>query len=553
MADEENQLGYFNSLLKKRASIVALSEAKGLSLLFKKVLRFAQNDTHRSATIFQLPIKILFLVFPFLFLSCSKTPAISPGALTMALEAGPAMIDPLKSTDAVAAKIEGLVFNGLVKRNDDFTISPDLAERWEFIGDPLRAVFHLRSGVKFHDGSAFTSNDVKRAVDFILNAENASPLRSSFGDTQSVEAPDDHTVIFNLNRKTAPFLDSLTFGIPKLGASNPVGTGPFRLVEIKRDEKITLERNLDYFDGSPKISRLVIKIIPDETVRTLSLESGEVQIIMNPITPDLLPRFRKNQRLKVVTSPSANYSYLGFNMDDPLAGNITVRRAVAYAIDRESVMRHILKGLAEPATGPISPNSMFYEDAVERYGYDPEKAKKILDDAGFTDPDGSGPVKRFTLRYSTSQNELRRRIAEVFQWQLEKVGIGLDIRSYEWGAFYADIKKGNFQIFSLTWVGVADPDILRYMFHSTSTPPDGANRGRYKNAALDLLLSAGVTADGEERRRLYSEAQKIIAHDLPYVSLWRPLNVAVVDQRVRDFRLSPDEGIKSLKNVYVEN
>lgn len=496
---------------------------------------------------------VLFAFIAFFSLSCSKTPAIEPGFLTMALEAGPAMIDPLKSTDAVAAKIEGLVFNGLVKRNDDFTISPDLAERWEFIGDPLRAVFHLRSGVKFHDGSAFTSRDVKRAVDFILNPENASPLRSSFADVQWVEAPDNQTVIFNLNRKTAPFLDSLTFGIPKLGAPNPTGTGPFRLAEIKRDEKVTLERNAGYFGGPPKISRLVIKIIPDETVRSLSLESGDVQIIMNPITPDLLPRFRENQRLKVVTSPSANYSYLGFNMDDPLAGNVAVRKAVAYAIDRESLMRHILKGLAEPATGPLPPFSRFYEGAVERYGYDPEKAKKILDDAGFTDPDGPGPAKRFTLRYSTSQNELRRRIAEVFQWQLEKVGIGLDIRSYEWGAFYADIKKGNFQVFSLTWVGVSDPDILRYMFHSESMPPDGANRGRYKNAQLDGLLETGVMAGEEERKRVYSEAQKIIAQGLPYVSLWRPMNVAVVDRRVREFRLSPDEGIKSLKNVYVEN
>lgn len=471
----------------------------------------------------------------------------------MALEAGPAIIDPLKSTDAAASKIEGLVFNGLVKRNDDLTISPDLAERWEFVGDPLRAVFHLRGGVRFHDGSAFTSLDVKRAVDFILDAQNGSPRRGSFADVKSVEAPDDHTVIFNLNRKTAPFLDSLVFGVPKLGAANPVGTGPFRLAEYKRDDKITLERNAGYFEGSPKLLRLIIKIIPDETVRTLSLESGEAQLIMNPVTPDLLARFRGNPGLEVVTSPSSSYSYLGFNMDDPLAGNIAVRRAVACAIDRDSVMRHILKGLAEPATGPVPPASGFYEGAVEKYEYDPEKAKKILDAAGFPDPDGAGPVKRFTLRYSTSQNELRRRVAEAFQWQLEKVGIGLDIRSYEWGSFYADIKKGNFQIFSLTWVGVADPDILRYMFHSASMPPDGANRGRYKNATLDGLLETGVTAQGEGRKRAYSEAQKIIARDLPYAPLWRPMNVAVLDRRVRGFRLSADEGIESLKNVYVEN
>lgn len=494
------------------------------------------------------------LAFIVLFsFSCSRTPTIDPASLTMALESGPAMIDPLKSTDAAASKIEGLVFNGLVKRNDDLTISPDLAERWEFAGDPLRAVFYLRKGVRFHDGSAFTSQDVKQAVDYILQPENASPLRSALADVSGVETSGEHTVIFNLRRKTAPFLDSLTFGVPKLHAPNPVGTGPFRLVEYKRDEKVTLERNADYFDGAPKISRLAVKVMPDETVRTLSLESGEVQIIMNPITPDLLARFRKNQRLRVVTSTSSSYSYLGFNMEDPLAGNIAVRRAVAYAIDRESVVRHVLKGLAEPATGPLPPACGHYEGEVEKYGYDPEKAKKILDEAGFPDPDGPGPAKRFTLRYSTSQNELRRRIAEVFQWQLEKVGIGLDIRSYEWGAFYADIKKGNFQIFSMTWVGVADPDILRYMFHSASIPPDGANRGRYKDAELDSLLETGVTAEGDGRKQAYSKAQKIIARDLPYVPLWRPVNVAVVDRRVAGFRLSADEGVKSLKNVYVEN
>lgn len=548
-----NGLGRLNDFLQHPGFFVVLSDAKGLSVLFKKVFRFAQNDKHPPLMNLRPIARTAALILCFFVHACARIPQIEPDALTLALESGPALINPLLSTDAAAAKIEGLIFNGLVKRNADMTISPDLAERWEITSTPPRATFHLRRGVKFHDGSPLTSADVKRAMEFILNPSNASPLRASFADVDSVETPDDLIVIFTLKRLTAPFLDSLTFGVPKTGVGKPVGTGPFRFVEYLRDERVTLIRNEDYFGGAPKLERLTIKIIPDETARTLSLESGDVQIIMNPITPDLLPRFRRNPGLEVVTSQSASYSYLGFNMEDKLAGNIAVRRAIAHAIDRQSVIRHILENLAEPATGPIPSFSPFYEGGVEKYEYDPARARRILDEAGFTDPDGDGPAMRFTLRYSTSQNESRRRIAEVFQWQLEKVGIGLDIRSYEWGAFYADIKKGNFQMFSLTWVGIADPDIMRNMFHSRSIPPDGANRGRYKNVEMDALLDAGLTAEGETRRMFYSDAQKIMARDLPYVSLWRPMNVAVVDRRVKGFSLTPDEGIKSLAQVFVEN
>ncbi|VAX20646.1 ABC transporter, substrate-binding protein (cluster 5, nickel/peptides/opines), partial [hydrothermal vent metagenome] len=377
-------------------------------------------------------------VFTLLLLlsACHKAKETPPNTFVIGVETGPAMLDPRLATDSASSKAFDLLFNGLVKREDDFSIVPDLAETWE-VKDRLKYVFHLRKNVQFHNGVILTSADVKAVYDFVLDPANKSPHRGTFKVIDSIETPDDQTVIFNLKEKNAPFLGSLTFAIVQKGTKaateHPIGTGPFKLVEYKRDEQLTFVKHENYFEGAPNLDGVIFKIVPDETVRTLELERGAVHMIMNPITPDLLPRFRKNESLKVITQLGTNYSYLGFNMEDKLAGDKNVREAIALAIDRKSIIEHILKGLAQPATGPISPASRFYEGDVKTYKRDIEKAKQILDDAGHKDPDGDGPQKRFTLRYSTSQNELRKRIAEVFQWQLSEAGIGIDIRSYEWG------------------------------------------------------------------------------------------------------------------------
>ncbi len=493
------------------------------------------------------------LFFSLSLAGCHKTEIVAPDTLVIGIESGPRLLDPRLYTDAASSRIGDLLFNGLVQRDDDFSIQPDLAESWE-TPSPARYVFHLRPDIYFHDGQKLTSKDILASINFVLDPANKSPWRSSYLMIDSITTPDDTTIIFDLKKPSAPFLGFLTMGITpaetdKDMAISPIGTGPFKFVDYKTEERVTLVRNESYFDGRAKLEGVIFKIIPDETVRVLSLEKGAVHLIMNPITPNILPRFKDNPNLKVISKLGTNYSYLGFNLKDPLTGKLEVRKAVAHAIDRRGIIKYILKGLAEPATGPLSPASKFYEGGARKYDYDPAKARKILDDAGFKDPDGDGPKVRFALKYSTSQNELRKRIAEVFQFQLGKVGIGLDIRSYEWGTFYSHIKKGNFQIFSLTWVGIVDPDILYYIFNSSSAPPDGANRGGDKNERVDELTELGRVTFGEERKVVYSKIQRIIADDLPYVSLWHSVNVVVMDKRVEGFVVAPDENLKSLKDV----
>ena len=302
-----------------------------------------------------------------------------------------------------------------------------------------------------------------------------------------------------------------------------------------------------HFAGKPAYERLIFRILPEETIRVLELESGGVDFLQNAFSPDVLPRFVKNKRLRIRKRLGTNFSYIGFNMSDPILSRLEVRRAIAHAIDRRPIVRFIQKGLVQEADSLLPPDHWAHRKGLPSYAHDPALAMKLLDAAGYPDPDGPGPATRFTLVYKTSQNELSRRIATVFGHQLARVGIAMKIRSYEWGTFFGDIRSGNFQLYSLTWVGISDPDIYRYIFHSRFTPPAGLNRGLYKNARMDALLEeAHQSADTGIRARAYGEAQRILGEELPYINLWHSVNVAVFDRRISGYRVFPDADFISL-------
>ena len=295
------------------------------------------------------------------------------------------------------------------------------------------------------------------------------------------------------------------------------------------------------------MSALIFRILPEETIRVLELESGGVDFLQNAFSPDILPRFVKNKRLVIRKRLGTNFTYIGFNLSDPILSKLEVRRAIAHAIDRRPIVRFIHKGLVQEADSLLPPDHWAHKKGLPNYAHRPELAMKLLDAAGYPDPDGPGPEPRFTLVYKTSQNELGRRIATVFGHQLARVGIKMKIRSYEWGTFFGDIRNGNFQLYSLTWVGISDPDIYRYIFHSRFTPPAGLNRGRYQNARVDALLEeAQQSADTNIRARAYGEAQRILGRELPYINLWHSMNVAVFDRRISGYRVYPDADFISL-------
>jgi peptide/nickel transport system substrate-binding protein len=237
---------------------------------------------------------------------------------------------------------------------------------------------------------------------------------------------------------------------------------------------------------------------------------------------------------------------MGINLTDPILKNKLVRKAIAYSIDRESIIKYKFRGMARLSNSLLVPEHWAYEGNVEKYPYNPEIAKRLLDEAGFVDPDGDGPQKRFTITYKTSTNKFRIQIARMICNMLENVGIGVNLRAYEFGTFFSDIKSGNFQIYTMQWTEPLEPDFYYWIFHSKSIPDEsgntnGANRGRYKNEEIDNLLSAGrIEIDREKRKEIYSKVQKIISDELPYISLWHEDNIAIINSRYTNYNIFPN-------------
>ncbi len=491
----------------------------------------------------------------------SPTPTESCQVLRIGLETAPLHLDPRYGLDVASYRVMQLIYNGLVRLDAQARIVPDVAASWD-MPDPTTYVFHLRRDVTWHDGEGLTAADVHYTFMSLLDEKNESPKRASFDKIQSIDVVDEHTIRFVLKEPFAPFLtNNMTLGIiprPRGDGdsaergldAHPIGTGPFEFSRQEPNVAIHLEAYDAYFEGRATLDGVVFRILPDAMVRLFELQKGNIDLIQNALPPDLLTQLRRDDQYAVVQAPGTNFTYLGINCQDEILKHVEVRQALAHAIDRQAVIRHVLSGLAEPADGILPAGHWAYEVKVPRYGYDPARAADLLDRAGFPDPDANGPQPRFKLQYKTSQDEVGRRIAEVLQEQLRQVGIEVEIRSFEWGTFFGDIRAGNFQIYALTWVGVTEPDIFHYVLHSQSVPPAGANRGRYLNAELDTLLDAGRRAPTlEARRTSYGQAQTLIATELPYVPLWHHTNVAVLRSRFRGYQLTPSGDFRAIRTI----
>jgi peptide/nickel transport system substrate-binding protein len=277
-----------------------------------------------------------------------------------------------------------------------------------------------------------------------------------------------------------------------------------------------------------------------------------VDVVAYDLPPDMVHQLETDGSFSVSRDPGLDFSYLGFNMRDPLLQDKRVRHAIGYAIDRNAIVTYLRRGLARPAFGLVPPQAWAFEPNVRTFPFDPSRAKALLDEAGYRDPDGDGPRPRLRLSLKISTNEETRLQSTVMQQDLRRVGIDLDVRSYEFATFFADVLKGDFQIFSLQWVGgaLADPDILRRVFHSNQVPPAGFNRGYYKNDEVDRLIDEASRAQTEEERRAkYGRVQQLIAEDAPYIPIWNKVNAIVAQRGFTGLHLPSTGDFQSLRDV----
>jgi peptide/nickel transport system substrate-binding protein len=319
------------------------------------------------------------------------------------------------------------------------------------------------------------------------------------------------------------------------------------------DDRVELTRFDDYFDGRPQNRGVILKIVPDDVMRGLELRKGTADIVVNDLTPDIVHQLGGQPGLQTVEAPGVDYQYLGLNLRDPILRDVRVRQAIAYAIDTHAIIEYLRRGLATPAAGLLPAQSWAVAPDAFRFPHDPDRARALLDQAGYPDPDGDGPAPRLRLSLKISNTQEYNRLqAAAIQQNLRAVGIDLDVRTYEFATLYADVTTGNFQMFSLQWTAgsLADPDILRRVFHSTQVPPAGFNRGYYRNPAVDALLDEASTATDEARRTvLFQQVQRLVALDVPYVSLWNKTNFVVAQRSLAGVHISPVGDLSFLKDV----
>lgn len=474
--------------------------------------------------------------------------------LVVMLEAAPKTLDPVLATDAAGVRISHqLIFDTLLVLNDRLEVAPGLATAWRRL-KPRSYRFEIRKGVRFHDGSPLDARDVVYTLKSLMDPGLGSPYGAVLREKiASVKTSGGHAVAIFLKAPYAAFLSDLIVPVRsrKAGRKNPLmGSGPFRFAGRSVNE-IRLERNAAYHGAKAGVERVVLKVVRDESTRLLKLRKGGVHLAVNVVPLDKLKRFAAGplgRRYEVVEAPGLSYQYLGFNLRDPVLGKKKVRRAIAHAINVNALITHRQRGHSTRATGLMPAASPYTSPGLRPPAYDPALAGRLLDQAGLPLRGGTaGAGRRFALTYKTSTDRAAVIQARIIKSDLAKVGIDVRVRSYEWGTFYEDIGKGNFQLFSLRWIGVNDPDFYYELFHSSRLPPKGRNRGGFSNAAVDRLLEAGrLEGNPSRRRKIYRKLNELLHEELPYLSLWHNNNVAVISREFTGFRLHPTGGFQHL-------
>jgi peptide/nickel transport system substrate-binding protein len=471
--------------------------------------------------------------------------------LNFLIESSPNNLDLRQGTDAQSERIGELIYDPLVRKDTHFNPQPWLATSWQQ-PDPLTWVFHLRPGVRFHDGHPLTSADVAFTIRSMLDGTLITAKGSAFTNIDQIVTPAPLTLILHTRTPDPSLLFNLSdglFGVVERGAGrdeglHPNGTGPFKFVSQLQDKEVVLQRNPTYWAGAPSIERVRFEVVSDNITAALEMKKGSADVESNQLTMDMVHALRNQPNLRIETGPGARVDYANFNVTDPALRDPRVRQAIACAIDRNALIRYLWRGHARPAATLLplghwaAAPSSGQASELAQYPHNIARAIDLLTAAGLK-PDRNGIRLRFTMK--TSTDETTRLEAQAIQAQLRQAGIAVTLRPAEFGTFYSDITKGAFQMYMLRWIGSnEDPDIFRYAYATASFPPKGANRGHFSNPRVDALLqAASTTTDQTARRRDYIQVQQILAQQLPSIPLWYPDNIVIHSSRLTGVTLEP--------------
>lgn len=483
---------------------------------------------------------VVFLLFYTLFAIFSENAVAGiaknqENTLRVALSRAPITLDARYATDAGSIRLLRILSGGLVKLDENFAHQPDIAK--SYTHEMFQKYKFILADKYFSDGEKLNSQHVKNFYESIMQDGSSSPLKGSFADVEAIKITANNQIEFHLSRPNPWFLTALETPIFKINSNDriekPIGLSNIEFIKKTDIGDVWL---------ADKNRIIKLQVIKDPTVRVLKLMRGEIDVIYNDL-PDELLTYTSNNGYLSNRKESASYTYIGFNLESGITSNKELRKALAYAINRKQIMNTLLGGNASPAHSLLlNTHPAVYKAEIEEYS--PEKAVKILEVMGYKKNKNG---ERLSLNMSVTTNPFVLRIAQIIQQQLKEIDIHMTISSSEWGSFYGNIKKGNFESYILTWVGRFQPDIFHTLFHSSMKPPNGANRGRYDNPKMDLLLD-GIK-NGETTVDIHKNAiavQKLQDEEKIYLPLWRRDHAVVMAKNITDCKIPADGGYEGL-------
>lgn len=485
----------------------------------------------------------------------TQKPAAVKDSLVVAQGTDVEDLDPHGIASTPSAIVTEHIFDTLVTLDKDFKIVPRLAESWQSSPDGKEWTFKLRKGVKFTDGTPFNASVVKFNIERLLDPKVKVLLRGYIDQVAKVEVVDEYTVKMILKYPHAPFLARLSSAsnammssaaIQKYGADiarNPVGTGPYKVKEWVKGDKLVLERNEEYWGEKPAIKTITFKPVPDNNTRLAMLEAGDADIIVR-VPPVEYDRLSKNDKLKVVRSNSTREIYMVLNVNNQYLKDVRVRQALNYAVNKEEIVKGILKDAGKAVDSPLLAE-MFPYKKVGAYEFNPAKAKQLLAEAGY--PNGF----KLTIHHPVGRYLEDKRVIEAVQGYLKNVGVDAELKTMEWAAYLAFVRKpadqAETQAFLMGWgPWILDGDQMLYpLFVSDEFPPGGNNYGFYKNAEVDALLKKGTSTTVEqERADAYGKAQELIMKDAPWIFLHSEMQIVAMKKNLDGVVVLPIEQLR---------